>query len=144
MGDSQGRENRAPRRRRNSAPVDHGLSEGDKVKGEVMRVAGFGAFLKLEDGFEVLLPTAEMSAAEDLDPNPHKLVTVGNMMDVTVLKVDGSKVSVSAISEEDRDSIAEAAKGASSSGTSAIGGTMLSDLTALGLEDMFTGESTAK
>jgi len=109
-----------------------------------MRVAGFGAFLKLEDGFEVLLPTAEMSAAEDLDPNPHKLVTVGNMMDVTVLKVDGSKVSVSAISEEDRNSIAEAAKGASSSGTSAIGGTMLSDLTALGLEDMFTGESTAK
>lgn len=142
-GRSQKRqERRVPRAK---VVKEHGLTEGDKVKGEVMRVAGFGAFLKLADGFEVLLPTAEMSATEDLDPNPYKLVTIGNIMDVTVLKVDGSKVSVTAISDEDRASMAEASKGASSSsGTSAaIGGSMFNDLAALGLEGMFAAEPAA-
>ena len=130
---------------RKNATKDHGLSVGDKVKGEVLRIAGFGAFLKLESGFEVLLPTAEMSTAEDLDPNPHTLVTVGNMMDVTVLKVDGGKVAVTAISDEDRVSMAEASQGASSEGvSSAVGGSMLGDLAALGLDDMFATESPAK
>eukprot|EP00892_Ulva_mutabilis_P012884 jgi/Ulvmu1/9969/UM059_0018.1 len=143
-GDGEGGGKRAPRMRRGKAAVDHGLSVGDTVKGEVMRIAGFGAFLRLPDGFEVLLPTSEMSAAEDLDPNPHKLVSVGTVMDVTVLKVDGGKVSVTAITDEDRASMAEAAKGASSAGASAgVGGSMMSDLAALGLEDIF-GEPASK
>lgn len=129
---------------RKQAVVEHGLSVGDKAKGEVMRIARFGAFLKLEDGFEVLLPTEEMSAAEEIDPNPNTLVSVGDVMEVTVITVNDSKVSVTAISDEDRHLMAEASKGASVADASRLaGGSMLGDLTALGLEDMFSKDAVS-
>lgn len=79
------------------------LQVGDEVSGIVKQVVPFGAFVKLEDGFEVLLPTSEMSgSADELDPNPHNLINANAKITATVIKVDGRKVAITNMSKEER------------------------------------------
>jgi small subunit ribosomal protein S1 len=63
---------------------------------KVVRLVDFGAFLEIEPGIDALLPISEMSWVQRLK-HPSELVTEGQMVQVTVLKIDlpGRKMSVS-------------------------------------------------
>lgn len=72
---------RAPQRRGNEE-LRHTLKLGDEVKGKVARIAMFGAFLELEDGFQVLLGASEMLCDGELNPQPRDLVKEGQEITV--------------------------------------------------------------
>jgi small subunit ribosomal protein S1 len=65
------------------------------VKGKVVSIADYGAFVELEPGIEGLVHISEMSWSHDLK-HPSKLVAVGNVVDAVVLNVDkkGRKISL--------------------------------------------------
>jgi small subunit ribosomal protein S1 len=66
-----------------------------RVKGKVVSIADYGAFVELEPGVEGLVHISEMSWSHDLK-HPSKLVAVGNIVDAVVLNVDrkGRKISL--------------------------------------------------
>jgi small subunit ribosomal protein S1 len=68
---------------------------GSRVKGKVVSIADYGAFVELEPGIEGLVHISEMSWSHDLK-HPSKLVTVGNVVDTVVLNLDkkGRKISL--------------------------------------------------
>lgn len=108
------------------------LQVGNEVSGNVTKVVGFGAFVKLADGFEVLLPTSEMSGAGDeLDPNPFNLISIGAKIKATVIKVDGNKVAISNMSKEEREQAGAGQDGQSLGATTLLGGSLMSDLSGL-------------
>lgn len=63
---------------------------GQKYKGKVTNVAEYGAFVELEPGIEGLIYITEMSWLRK-NANAHKVVTVGQEVEVMVLDVDSSK-----------------------------------------------------
>ena len=68
---------------------------GSRVKGKVVSIADYGAFVELEPGIEGLVHISEMSWSHDLK-HPSKLVTAGNVVDAVVLNMDkkGRKISL--------------------------------------------------
>lgn len=107
------------------------LQVGNEITGTVSRIVGFGAFIKLEDGFELLLPTSEMSGARDeLDPNPRNLVAENAEITGTVIKVDGNKVAMTNMSEDERKDTGPI-EGEKVEATVMLGGSLLNDLSAL-------------
>lgn len=67
---------------------------GEKVKGKVLRLADFGAFVELEEGIEALLPLSEMSWSRRIG-HPSEIVKVGDEPEAVVLKVDLEKRRIS-------------------------------------------------
>lgn len=63
---------------------------GQKYKGKVTNVAEYGAFVELEPGIEGLIYITEMSWLRK-NTNVHKLVSVGQEVEVMVLDVDSTK-----------------------------------------------------
>ncbi len=59
---------------------------GDVVAGRVTKVTNFGVFVSLEDGLEGLLHVSELS--DKKIESPEEVVSIGQMVDVRVLKVD--------------------------------------------------------
>lgn len=68
---------------------------GSRVKGKVVSITDYGAFVELEPGVEGLVHISEMSWSHDIK-HPSKLVSVGSLVDVVVLNVDrkGRKISL--------------------------------------------------
>jgi small subunit ribosomal protein S1 len=62
-------------------------AKGTRVKGKVLRLADFGAFVELEEGIEALLPLAEMSWSKR-PINPGDFVKVGDEIETEVLRAD--------------------------------------------------------
>ncbi|GIX00761.1 MAG: 30S ribosomal protein S1 [Pirellulaceae bacterium] len=60
---------------------------GTVVKGEVVNVMSYGAFVKLEPGIEGLVHISEMSWTRRIN-HPSELVQVGDVIDVKILGVD--------------------------------------------------------
>ncbi|RMF39432.1 MAG: 30S ribosomal protein S1 [Planctomycetota bacterium] len=60
---------------------------GSVVKGEVVNVMSYGAFVKLEPGIEGLVHISEMSWTRRIN-HPSELVQVGDVIDVKILGVD--------------------------------------------------------
>jgi small subunit ribosomal protein S1 len=60
---------------------------GAVVKGEVVNVMSYGAFVKLEPGIEGLVHISEMSWTRRIS-DPKELVSVGDQIDVKILGVD--------------------------------------------------------
>ncbi len=60
---------------------------GSRVKGKVVSVTDYGAFVELEDGIEGLIHVSEMSWSKRVK-HPSKLVNVGNDVEAQVLAVD--------------------------------------------------------
>ena len=60
---------------------------GSKVTGKVVNLADYGAFIELEEGVEGLIHISEMSWGHEVR-HPSKMVSVGDRVDVVVLKVD--------------------------------------------------------
>jgi small subunit ribosomal protein S1 len=67
---------------------------GSKVRGEVVNVMNYGAFVKLEDGIEGLVHISEMSWTKRVN-HPSELVSIGQEVDVVVLNVDTNKQEIS-------------------------------------------------
>jgi small subunit ribosomal protein S1 len=59
---------------------------GTKVKGSVIKVTEFGAFVEIEKGIEGLIHISELS--QDRVEDPHQVVKEGDVIEVMVLDVD--------------------------------------------------------
>lgn len=64
------------------------------VKGEVVNVMSYGAFVKLEDGIEGLVHISEMSWTKRIN-HPSEMVNVGDEVEVVVLNIDTEKKEIS-------------------------------------------------
>ncbi|MCA9074037.1 MAG: 30S ribosomal protein S1 [Planctomycetaceae bacterium] len=69
-------------------PVD------SRVKGEVVNVMSYGAFVKLEDGIEGLVHISEMSWTKRVN-HPSDLVNIGEEVEVVVLGINTDKQEIS-------------------------------------------------
>jgi len=65
-----------------------------KVKGEVVNIMNYGAFVKLEPGVEGLVHISEMSWTRRIN-HPSELINVGDMVEVIVLDVSKDKQEIS-------------------------------------------------
>jgi small subunit ribosomal protein S1 len=64
------------------------------VKGTVVNVMSYGAFVKLEDGIEGLVHISEMSWTKRIS-HPSELVNIDDIIDVVVLRIDEQKQEIS-------------------------------------------------
>jgi small subunit ribosomal protein S1 len=60
---------------------------GSKIKGEVVNVMSYGAFVKIEEGIEGLVHISEMSWTKRIN-HPSELVSVGDEIEVVVLAIN--------------------------------------------------------
>ena len=67
---------------------------GVKVKGKVVSLKDYGAFVELEDGIEGLIHVSEMSWTERVK-HPSKVVNVGDEVECKVLEVDSKNKRIS-------------------------------------------------
>ncbi|MDR3001530.1 MAG: (d)CMP kinase [Fibromonadaceae bacterium] len=68
--------------------------EGAKVKGRIVSVTDYGAFVELESGLEGLIHVSEMFWSAHLQ-HPNKLFTVGQDIEAVVLKVEAENERIS-------------------------------------------------
>ena len=69
--------------------VTEKFEPGAKVKGKVVSITDYGAFVELEPGAEGLVHISEMSWTQRIK-HPSKVVTVGDVVEVVVLDIDQS------------------------------------------------------
>jgi len=67
--------------------LDPSIVEGSKVKGKVVSVADYGAFIEIKPGVEGLVHVSEMSWSSHLR-NPSEYLTVGDDIEALVLALD--------------------------------------------------------
>ena len=67
---------------------------GSGVKGQVVNIMAYGAFVKLEMGIEGLVHISEMSWTRRIN-HPSEVVAIGDMVEVVVLKIDREKEEIS-------------------------------------------------
>ncbi len=67
---------------------------GTKVKGKVVSLADYGAFVELAEGVEGLIHVSEMSWTKRVK-HPSQVVNVGDEVEVVVLEVDGANRRIS-------------------------------------------------
>ncbi|MCA9320322.1 MAG: S1 RNA-binding domain-containing protein, partial [Planctomycetes bacterium] len=74
--------------------IEERYRPGDRVRGEVVNVMSYGAFVKLEEGVEGLVHISEMSWTRRVN-HPSEMVNIGDIVDVVVLNVNASKQEIS-------------------------------------------------
>jgi len=67
--------------------LDTSIEIGSKVKGKIVTVADYGAFLEISSGVEGLIHVSEMSWSQNLR-NPHELLHIGDEIEAQVLTLD--------------------------------------------------------
>ncbi|MDG2149077.1 MAG: 30S ribosomal protein S1 [Planctomycetota bacterium] len=67
---------------------------GSRVRGEVVNIMPYGAFVKIEDGIEGLVHISEMSWTRRVN-HPSELVEIGGEVDVVVLEINKDKQEIS-------------------------------------------------
>lgn len=67
--------------------ADKKYTPGTKVKGKVVSLTDYGAFIELEHGVEGLIHVSEMSWTHDVK-HPSKVVSMGDMVEAVVLSID--------------------------------------------------------
>jgi small subunit ribosomal protein S1 len=67
---------------------------GARVKGEVVNIMSYGAFVRLEDGIEGLVHISEMSWTRRVN-HPSEVVSQGEEVEVVVLEIDKNKQEIS-------------------------------------------------
>ena len=67
---------------------------GTRVKGKVINLADYGAFVELEKGVEGLIHISEMSWNEKIK-HPSKILSVGNWVEAIVLSIDAASKRIS-------------------------------------------------
>ncbi|MEZ6067198.1 MAG: 30S ribosomal protein S1 [Planctomycetaceae bacterium] len=74
--------------------IDAKYPVGGRVKGEVVNIMSYGAFVKLEDGIEGLVHISEMSWTRRLQ-HPSDMVNTGDEVEVVVLGINTDKQEIS-------------------------------------------------
>ena len=67
---------------------------GSRVKGEVVNIMSYGAFIRLDDGVEGLVHVSEMSWTRRIN-HPSEMLEPGQEVDVVVLEIDKNKQEIS-------------------------------------------------
>ena len=67
--------------------VDEKYPQGSIIRGRVVSITNYGAFVELERGVEGLIHISEMSWTRHIK-HPSKVVSIGDEVDVMVLKID--------------------------------------------------------
>lgn len=67
---------------------------GARVRGKVVSITNYGAFVELQKGVEGLVHISEMSWTRNVR-HPSKLVSIGDVIDTVVLKVDSKEEKIS-------------------------------------------------
>jgi len=67
---------------------------GTRVQGKVVSITNYGAFVELEPGIEGLVHISEMSWTRNVR-HPSKLVSIGEVIEAVVLKVDPNEEKIS-------------------------------------------------
>ncbi len=67
--------------------LEGGVDVGSRVKGKIVNVADYGAFLELHPGVEGLIHVSEMSWSQHLR-NPQDFLSVGDELEAVVLTID--------------------------------------------------------
>ncbi|NQT27122.1 30S ribosomal protein S1 [candidate division KSB1 bacterium] len=74
--------------------IDEKYPEGSLVKGKVVSIADYGAFVELERGVEGLVHVSELSWTRNI-VHPSKVLNVGDQIDVKILNVDRERKRIS-------------------------------------------------
>ncbi|MFV0444468.1 MAG: 30S ribosomal protein S1 [Planctomycetaceae bacterium] len=74
--------------------IDSKFPVTSRVKGEVVNIMTYGAFVKLEDGIEGLVHISEMSWTRRLQ-HPSEMVNIGDEVEVVVLGINTDKQEIS-------------------------------------------------
>ena len=74
--------------------VDAKYKVGDRIKGRVVSITDYGAFVELERGVEGLIHVSEMSWTRHVR-HPSKVVNLGDTIEAVVLKVDTANEKIS-------------------------------------------------
>jgi len=67
--------------------LDKGIEIGSKIKGKIVNVADYGAFLEIQSGVEGLIHVSEMSWSQHLR-NPQDFINIGDELEAVVLTMD--------------------------------------------------------
>src|SRR5689334_4307657 len=74
--------------------VEEKYKVGDRIKGKVVSITDYGAFVELEKGVEGLVHVSEMSWTRHVR-HPSKVVNLGDTIEAVVLKVDKANEKIS-------------------------------------------------
>jgi small subunit ribosomal protein S1 len=74
--------------------VEEKYKVGDRIKGKVVSITDYGAFVELERGVEGLIHVSEMSWTRHVR-HPSKVVNIGDIIEAVVLKVDKGNEKIS-------------------------------------------------
>ena len=74
--------------------IENQFPVGSRIKGEVVNIMSYGAFIRLEDGIEGLVHISEMSWTRRVN-HPSEVVNAGDEVDVVVLEIDKNKQEIS-------------------------------------------------
>jgi len=76
------------------ANIEQKYPIGSRVKGEVVNIMSYGAFVKLEEGVEGLVHISEMSWTKRVN-HPSEVAAVGDIVEVIVLDINTEKQEIS-------------------------------------------------
>jgi len=93
---------------------------GSVVRGEVVNLMSYGAFVKLEEGVEGLVHISEMSWTRRIN-HPSEVVAIGDVVDVVVLDIDTQKEQISLGMKQTEQNPWEAVKKNYPPGTRVVG-----------------------
>jgi small subunit ribosomal protein S1 len=74
--------------------IEEKYPEGSRTRGKVVSITDYGAFVELEEGIEGLVHISEMSWTQHVR-HPSKLVSIGDLVEVAVLKIDKENQKIS-------------------------------------------------
>ena len=74
--------------------VEQKFPEGTHVRGKIVSITDYGAFMELEKGIEGLIHISEMSWTQHIK-HPSKLVGIGDIVEAVVLKIDKDSQKIS-------------------------------------------------
>src|SRR5499426_1196356 len=74
--------------------VEEKYKVADRIKGRVVSITDYGAFVELEKGIEGLIHVSEMSWTRHVR-HPSKIVNIGDVIEAVVLKVDKANEKIS-------------------------------------------------
>ncbi|MBD3418746.1 MAG: 30S ribosomal protein S1 [Chitinivibrionales bacterium] len=74
--------------------IEGKFPEGSRVRGKIVSITDYGAFMELEKGIEGLIHISEMSWTEHIK-HPSKIVGIGDIVEAVVLNVDRESQKIS-------------------------------------------------
>jgi small subunit ribosomal protein S1 len=74
--------------------IEEKFPEGSRVRGKIVSITDYGAFMELEKGIEGLIHISEMSWTQHIK-HPSKIVGIGDIVEAAVLKVDKESQKIS-------------------------------------------------